>query len=65
MDADSKITLIGYHDITGTDYISSFYLHGKEVGWEIVEKHSRFVNVFTHFGDSWNLSQESLNQLEE
>ena len=43
MDADKKSALIGFHALTGNDYVSSFFGHGKESAWKIVEKHRKFV----------------------
>ena len=38
--------LIGFHAFTGNDYISSFFQKGKTACWKIVEKNSKFVEVF-------------------
>ena len=50
---------------TGNDYISSFFRKGKTACWKIVEKNSKFVEVFASLGCSWNLQDNVFNGLEE
>ena len=57
--------MIGFHAFTGNDYISSFFRKGKTACWKIVEKTSKFVEVFASLGCSWNLQDNVFNGLEE
>ena len=60
-----KKCFIGFHAFTGNDYISSFFRKGKTACWKIVEKNSKFVEVFASLGCSWNLQDNVFNSLEE
>ena len=37
MDPENKSALLGFHALTGNDYVSSFFRRGKEMGWKVVE----------------------------
>ena len=65
MPESEKKCLIGFHAFTGNDYISSFFRKGKTACWKIVEKNSKFVEVFASLGCSWNLQDNVFNGLEE
>ena len=65
MDEEKKLALLGFHATTGNDYVSSFFRRGKEKSWKILEKFSRFMTMFARLGDTWDLSEEHLELLEE
>ena len=65
MDSDKKSALIGFHALTGNDYVSSFFKRSKEICWKIVEKHRRFTDMFKQLGNSWNLEDDLTTSLEE
>ena len=65
MDEEKKLALLGFHETTGNDYVSSFFRRGKEKSWKILEKFSRFMTMFASLGDTCDLSEEHLELLEE
>ena len=57
MDNEKKYALIGFHALTGNDYVSSFFRRGKEMCWTLLEKHKKFVTMFSELGNSWSLGR--------
>ena len=46
--------LIVFHSFTGNDYVSAFFLKGKDVCWKMMIKNDLLVEI----GDDWELSQQ-------
>ena len=56
--------LLGFHDLTGNDYVSAFYRKGKAVCWKTMVKDPAFVEMFSNLGSEWNLSTSLKTDLE-
>ena len=64
MPVDKRQALIGFHAMTGNDYVSAFFRKGKAMCWKAMIKEDRFVEAFTRLGEDWELSDEIVTILE-
>ena len=65
MDVRKKRCLIGFHAFTGNDYLSSFFRKRKETCWKVVDKNEKFVNTFIALGSTWDVAENTMEDLEE
>ena len=56
--------LIGFHAMTGCDYVSSFFRKEKPTRWEKMIKKTRFTRAMAHLGDNVDISEEIYDDLE-
>lgn len=64
MSADLRQALIGFHALTGNDYVSSFFRKGKETCWEVMKDDNLAVEAFTQLGQNWDLTDDVKKVLE-
>ena len=66
IDLDTEVinALIGFLSFTGNDYCSSFFRKGKPTCFKVLLRKSKFQNAFARLGDTWELPQEIINDLE-
>ena len=57
-------TLIGFHAMTGCDYISSFFRKEKPTCWKKMIEKTRFSRGMTQLGDNVDISEEVYDDLE-
>ena len=62
---EDKSLLIGFHALTGNDYISSFFRKGKKLCWKVLKANEEFQQAFRIVGDDWELSDEVIKILEK
>eukprot|EP00794_Sanderia_malayensis_P014842 gene14842-biopygen11931 len=65
IDECKKSSLIGFHAFTGNDYVSSFFRKGKAACWKVVNNNEKCVATFNSLGSSWNITEETMNGIEE
>ena len=65
MSEREKDALLGYHAFSGNDYLSAFFMKGKAVGWKCVQKKESFIEIFSEFGNTFDLNQTVSSLLEE
>jgi len=57
--------LIGFHALTGNDFVSSFFRKGKKRCFEILEKKAKYQNALALLGNTWELSDEIFNIIQQ
>ena len=62
-DAEKK-TLIGFHAVTGNDYISAFFGKGKGKCWKMMKSREEFASAFKMIGSNWELTEDLMNTME-
>ena len=62
---DLRQALIGFHALTGNDYVSSFFLKGKGTCWDIMKDDKVIVEALTQLGQSCDLSEDIEKVLEK
>ena len=64
--SNSRInSLLGVHSFTGNDYVPSFFRKGKGVCWKILKNHSKFECTFSNLGNTSEVDDNLLKELEE
>ena len=56
--------LIGFHAMTGGDYVSSFFKKGKTTCWKKMIKKAQFTREMMQLGDNVDISKGIYNDLE-
>ena len=56
--------LLAYHAFTGCDSTSAFKGKGKVKGLKVVETDEAFQKAFSKLGESWEVDEEVMNELE-
>ena len=60
-----RLSLIGFHSFTGSDFTSSFFKKGKLSCWKAKNKQFKYQEAFQLLGTDWELSDELLDTLQE
>ena len=63
-DAEKK-TLIGFHAVTGNDYVSAFFGKGKSKCWKMMKTREEFASGFKMIGSNWELTEELMDTMEK
>ena len=56
--------LIGFHSLSGNDYISALFRKGKTSCWKLVIKNEQFLQAFSKLGNTWDLGTDVIDKLE-
>ena len=57
--------MIGFHDFTGNDYVSSFFLKGQKRYWEVAIKSLLLLVAFAALGNDWKFEEKVISTLEQ
>ena len=58
-------SLIGFHALTGNDFVSSFFRKGKKRCFEVLVKKSKYQNALALLGNTWDLSEEVFDSIQQ
>ena len=58
-------SLIGFHALTGNDYVSSFFRKGKKKCFGVLEKKVKFQEALTSLGTSWEVTPELFAEIQK
>ena len=64
MDNDKEPAIVGFHALTGNDYISSIFRESKKACWKLLGKNIDYVRMFQILGSTWKLGDALLRLLE-
>ena len=62
---EEKKAIIGFHAVTGNDYVSSFFGKGKRKCWKKMVSKSMFLDIVKCLGDSWDIPETFFTAIEE
>ena len=61
---EQRSAIIGFHDFTGNDYVSSFFLKGQKRCLEVAIKSLLFLVAFAALGNDLKFEKQVISTLE-
>ena len=60
-----RAAIVGFHALTGNDYVSAIFQKSKRVCWKLIEKSRKFADMFARLGEEWIIHADLMRLLEE